>query len=540
MALAGCGALRLAGPPAAGPRPEPRALPGSRGGGAVPVPEAPAPGLQGPVRHRPSRRRAGRAGDLRQPGPAGQDRHPDADPGRGRSEPGGSGPVRCPGPGQDRGDDGGGRILRRPAVLQPGLRFRVLQERPGDAGQVGAATHPGGPGPHHPFLSPAGHPVGLQWHARRRAWPPPGLRAAGPGGLRNLGRSRPLSGAHPPGPASLEGRPPLPEEHRGRPAGKFLRRSGNLRSLAGRLLPPARSSRLQPPPLPGNGTGARPSWQLPGEAPSGRDLALRPFLRLARGLLSGNSGPEAACAGGTVARRLGRAGPPGRGAGEAGRNYRARPEPFLPLGSLRLHAGVEPGVESVAGHPAGMEPVRGGVLRHGDTGVLPGGQGAGLPGGPPPRQRPVSRSLQRRSPADAGTILPNRRQGGQSVPRPPPASVHSSRKPVAAYPSPPEPLAAAASRPRGGSRACRGGSPGSRTQPPPLAASRRDRGFLHHRRPGTDRGPPFAPAGEGASGLPLRGGNGWRSSSRWNIWKWTASRGPGRSPSTWSPKSNWR
>ena len=216
MALAGSGAACLAGPAAAGPWSEPRPLPGPGGGGAVPVPEASTPDLEGPGRHRPSRRRAGRAGDLPQPGPAGQDRHPDADPGRGRSKPGGSGPVRCPGPGQDRGDDGGQRVLRRPAVLQPGLRLRVLQERPGDTGQVGARPHPGRPGPDHPCLSPAGHPVGLQWHARRRAWPPPGLRAAGPGGLRNLGRSRPLSGAHPPGPGSLEGRPPLPEEQGGK------------------------------------------------------------------------------------------------------------------------------------------------------------------------------------------------------------------------------------------------------------------------------------------------------------------------------------
>ena len=102
------------------------------------------------------------------------------------------------------------------------------------------------------------------------------------------------------------------------PPGSFTIDTGAYDPWLGALLPPARSTRLQPPPLPGHGAGPRASGQPPGQTPIGDDLALRPAFRLLRGLLRGGSGTEAARACGTVAGRFGRACRPGKSAAGAG------------------------------------------------------------------------------------------------------------------------------------------------------------------------------------------------------------------------------
>ena len=61
--------------------------------------------------------------------------------------------------------------------------FGFSRSAPETLDKWGAPAHAGGPGPRHSFLSAAGRRFGLRWNARRRAWPSPGLRAAGPGGL---------------------------------------------------------------------------------------------------------------------------------------------------------------------------------------------------------------------------------------------------------------------------------------------------------------------------------------------------------------------
>ena len=143
----------------------------------------------------PSRRRGHRAADRAGAGDGGGGGLPVAQPGRGRPEPDRPRAGRGARPAPDRGAARRPPAGRRPAVLHPGLRLRLLQDPGRDLEPLAAGHDPQGRGADRPAVPAADHRLDLQRHAAGRPRPAPGGGLGGAGGVPRRGRLDPLPGA---------------------------------------------------------------------------------------------------------------------------------------------------------------------------------------------------------------------------------------------------------------------------------------------------------------------------------------------------------